>query len=38
MLVPDGEGGQGNKLVFIRVKVSAITLVKACLLYQNVYF
>lgn len=37
MPLPDGEGGQGNKLVFIRGKVSAITLVKLCLLYQNVY-
>lgn len=37
MLLPDGEGGQGNKLVFIKSKVSAVTLVKVCLLYQNVY-
>lgn len=37
MPLPDGEGGQGNKLVFIRGKASVITLVKLCLLYQNVY-
>lgn len=38
MLFPDGEGGQGSKLFFIRGKVSAMTSVKLCLVNQNVYF
>lgn len=38
MLLPDCEEGQGSKLIFIRGKVSAVTSVKLCLLYQMCIF